>query len=342
MSESMRAVCIKDDKGPVENLYLGQIPKPTPNDDELLVQVKAFGLNRMDIMQREGAYPVPPHAPKTLGVEFSGPIVAVGKNVTAGSWKVGDEVIGLAGGGAYAEFIALPATHVMRKPTGLSWVEAASIPEVYITAYLALVRIGELKEGEDVMVHAAASGVGIAAISLASLYKARTILATTSRQSKIDWLLKDTAATHGINYKTENFAERARSITENKGVDVIIDFVAASHWNKNIESLALDGRMTMLATLGGGVVSESSLAPILYKRLKIQGSTLRSRSIAFQADLIAEFSQNVLPYICPGNSDSDGHLRAHVYKIYPWTEIQDAQRCMAADENIGKIVAEVV
>lgn len=141
---------------------------------------------------------------------------------------------------------------------------------MWCAAYLALVRIGELKEGEDVMVHAAASGVGIAAISLASLYKAyvltlsrelhrflsspldrRTILATTSRQSKIDWLLKDTAATHGINYKTENFAERARSITENKGVDVIIDFVAASHWNKNIESLALDGRMTMLATLGG-------------------------------------------------------------------------------------------
>lgn len=336
----MRAVCIKDDRGPVENLYLGEIPKPTPKDDEVLVQVKAFGLNRMDIMQREGKYPVPPHAPKTLGVEFSGPIVAVGNNVTA--WKVGDEVMGLAGGGAYAEFIALPATHVMKKPFHLSWVEAASIPEVYITAYLALVRIGELKENEDVMVHAAASGVGIAAISLASFYKARNILATTSQRAKIDWLLQNTAATHGINYKTENFAERARSITENKGVDVIIDFVAASHWNKNIESLALDGRMTMLATLGGDVVSESSLTPILYKRLKIQGSTLRARSIPFQAELIAEFSQNILPHICSSNSDSDGQLRAHVYKVYPWTEIQDAQRCMAADENIGKIVAEVV
>jgi putative PIG3 family NAD(P)H quinone oxidoreductase len=335
---TMRAVCIKDGKGPVENLYIGEISKPTPKPGEVLVQVKAFGLNRMDIMQREGNYPVPPSAPPTLGVEFSGPITATGSEVT--DWKVGDEVMGLASGGAYAEYIVLPATHIMKKPSALTWVQAASIPEVYITAYMALIRYGQVKANEDVMVHAAASGVGIAALELAKFWKARNILATTSTQDKIDFVLANTGATHGINYKAQDFASEALKITEKKGVDVIIDFVGASHWNQNIQSLALDGRMTMLATLGGAVVPEINLGPILYKRLKIQGSTLRSRSISYQADLIAEFARDVLPHI--SGSDQGGPLRTHIHKVYPWTEIQDAQRCMAANTNIGKIIAEVV
>ncbi|EMD39659.1 hypothetical protein CERSUDRAFT_111964 [Gelatoporia subvermispora B] len=336
----MRAVLIKDEKGPVENLYLGETEKPSPKPDEVLVKVKAFGLNRMDISQREGKYPVPPGASKILGVEFSGHVVEVGRDVT--EWKEGDEVLGLAGGGAYAEYIVVPRSNVLKKPDNLSWVEAASIPENFLTAFQALVLVAQVKKGDNVLIHAGASGVGVAAIQLARLYGANHVIATASTSEKLNWLLSlPSGATHAVNYKTQDFADEVKTITDGKGVDVIIDFVGQSHWHKNIDSLAMDGRMTLLAVLSGSEIPSFNLMPILYKRLRIQGSTLRSRSPAYQAELIARFKQEALEFIT--GSAGNGALKIYVHEqVYPWTEIQAAHREMEANNNSGKIIAEVV
>lgn len=339
MAEQMHAVLIKDEKGPIENLYLGKTARPVPGAGQVLVKVKAFGLNRMDILQREGHYPLPPGAPTILGVEFSGHIVALGQGVAG--WKEGDEVIGLASGGAYAEFIIVLQTHVLRKPTHLSWTEAAGIPENFLTAFQALIVIAEANKGDNVLIHAGASGVGVAAIQLARLYGARTVTATASTADKLDWLKSiPSGATHVVNYKTQNFAEEVKKMTNGNGVDIIIDFVGQSHWQKNIDALARDGRMTMLGLLSGGKVDSFNLGPLLYKRLRIEGSTLRSRSPEYTADLIERFQRDALGHITGANGD--GALRIYIHKVYPWNDIQAAHREMEDNKNSGKIVAEVV
>ncbi|GJE91905.1 NAD(P)H-quinone oxidoreductase [Phanerochaete sordida] len=334
----MRAVIVKDGKGPVENLYIGEIERPAPRRGEVLVQIKAFGLNRMDIMQREGGYPLPPGAPDTLGVEFSGTVAELGDG--SAKFKVGDEVIGLALGGAYAEYIRLPETNVVPKPAHLTWEEAASIPENFLTAYQALIVIAQCKKGDDVLIHAGASGVGIAAIQLARLFGANTVTATTSTQAKIDFLLQmPHGATHAVNYKTQDFFAETQKITNGKGVDVIIDFVGRTHWHQNIAAFAKDGRMTLLATLSGGKVPEVDLGPILYKRLHIEGSTLRSRSAAYQADLIARFEEQILGEIT--GSTGEGKIRTYIHEVFPFERIQDAHRTMQADANAGKLIVTI-
>ncbi|THH06779.1 hypothetical protein EW145_g3850 [Phellinidium pouzarii] len=333
----MRAILVKA-AGRVEDLFLGEAAKPKPSAKEILVKVKAFGLNRMDIIQRKGAYPIPPGASKILGVEFSGQVADIGSEVT--QWNIEEEVFGLASGGAYAEYIRVPETHVIRKPSHLSWADAASIPENWLTAYQALITIGKVKAGEDVLIHAGASGVGIAASQLARLYGAKTVTATASTKEKLDFVLNlpggHLGATHVVNYKTQNFAEEVKKVTNGKGVDVVIDFVGQTHWQKNIDSLAPDGRMTLLAFLSGAEVSNFNLAPLLYKRLHIEGSTLRSRTVAYQSELISQFKNDVLDALI------DGKLKAYIHKVYPWTEIQEAHHEMETDKNIGKIIAEVV
>ncbi|EJF60976.1 quinone oxidoreductase [Dichomitus squalens LYAD-421 SS1] len=369
----MRAILVKDGKGHVENLYLGEAEKPVPGQGNVLVKVKFFGLNRMDILQREGHYPLPPGASSILGVEFSGHVEQVGEGVT--EWYAGDEVLGLAAGlvrhthgresivvltlpsqdmfpersadnpyttqGAYAEYIIAPRGNIIRKPAHLSWAEAASIPEVFLTAFQALVVLAEVKKGDDVLIHAGASGVGIAAIQLARLYGANTVTATASTKDKLDMLLQlPSGATHVVNYKEQDFSAEVKKTTGGKGVDIIIDFVGQSHWNKNIDSLAYDGRMTMLAFLSGAEVEKFNLAPILYKRLRIQGSTLRARSESYQADLVARFKKEAFDHIT--GASGDGKVRTYIHKVYPWTEIQEAHREMEANNNSGKIIVEIV
>ncbi|PIL35168.1 hypothetical protein GSI_02957 [Ganoderma sinense ZZ0214-1] len=335
----MRAILVKDGKGPIENLYIGEAEKPVPGPGQVLVKVKFFGLNRMDLSQREGRYPPPPGASTILGVEFSGHVEQVGEGVS--EWVPGDDVLGLAAGGAYAEYIIAPRGNLVKKPARLSWAEAASIPEVVLTAFQALVVLAEIKQGDNVLVHAGASGVGIAAIQLARLYGAKTVTATASTKDKLDMLLQlPNGATHVVNYKEQDFAEEVKKTTGGKGVDVIIDFVGQSHWNQNIDSLAYDGRMTMLALLSGAEVPKFNLAPILYKRLRIQGSTLRARSEEYQADLVARFKREALDHIT--GASGDGKVRMYIHEIYPWTKIQEAHREMEANKNSGKIIVEIV
>ncbi|EIN12492.1 quinone oxidoreductase [Punctularia strigosozonata HHB-11173 SS5] len=335
----MRAVLVRDGKGPIENLYLGDAPKPSPGPDQVLVKIRAFGLNRMDISQREGKYPVPPGASEILGVEFAGTVAAVGSDVDA--WAVDDEVYGLASGGAYAEYIVLPATHVLKKPAHLNWVEAASLPENFLTAFQALILIGGLQKGEHVLIHAGASGVGVAAAQLARLYGAKTITATASTSEKLSWLLSLPAGpTHAVNYKTQDFAEEVKKVTDGHGADVVIDFVGQSHWARNIDALAVDGRMTMLALMSGAEVPKANLMPILYKRLRIQGSTLRARSVEYQAELIRRFQTEVSDKIT--GEKGDGQIRTYIYHVYGWHDIQKAHACMQGNSNSGKIICEVV
>ncbi|KAH7090099.1 quinone oxidoreductase [Auriculariales sp. MPI-PUGE-AT-0066] len=316
----MRAVLVKNEKGPVENLYIGEIETPNPQDGEVLVKIKAFGLNRMDIYQRIGGYPVPAGASQILGVEFSGVVHALGNNST--KWKIGDEVFGLVGGGAYAEFALAPEGQLLPKPSHLSWAEAASIPEAFLTAYQALILICDFKKDESVLVHAGASGVGVAAIQLARFLGASSVITTASTQEKLAWLHDTVGATHTANYKTSDFSETVKSATEGHGVDVIVDFVGQSHWAKNIDSLAVDGRMVILAFLSGANVPEVDLGQLLRKRLRIQGSTLRSRTLS--------------------SEKGTGALKTYIHKVYPWTEIQAATREMETAANSGKIIAEIV
>jgi len=334
----MRAILVKDGKGPVENLYLGEAPTPVPRSGEVLVKIKAFGLNRMDISQREGFYPPPAGSSSILGVEFSGHISDIGPDVS--EWKVGDEVLGLAGGGAYSEYIAVLASHIVPKPSYLSWAEAASIPENFLTAFQALVLSAEIKKGADVLIHAGASGVGVSAIQLAHFYGARSVTATASTKEKLDWLLSlPNGATHTVNYKTDDFSAAVKKITDSKGVDIIVDPVGKTHWKRNIDSMAVDGHMTILALMSGSDV-DVDLRPILSKRLRIQGTTLRSRSIPYQTDLITRFKREVLGHIT--GAQGSGQMRLYIHKVYPWTNVQDAHREMQTNANSGKILCEVV
>ncbi|KAH9059973.1 quinone oxidoreductase [Lactarius vividus] len=335
---NMRAVLIENGKGPVEALHIGETALPTLQPGDVLVKVKAFALNRTDIYQREGKYPVPPGASEILGIEFAGHITALGPN--ASLWQPGDEVLGLSSGGAYAEYIAVPETQILRKPPQLSWTEAASIPEAFITAFQALVLIGDIKRGDDVLIHAAASGVGIAAIQLARFYGARTVTATASTKDKLDWLLSLPAgATHAVNYKTENFVDVTKGATGGKGVDLIVDMVGQAHFARNLDALAMDGRMIMLSVISGSEVSNLNIVPILAKRLRIQGSTLRSRSADYKAEIVRRFGE-LLGTVT--GSGGDGPIRTYIHKVYPWTEIKEATQVMEADQNVGKIVVEIV
>ncbi|KAH6907976.1 hypothetical protein BKA70DRAFT_1280362 [Coprinopsis sp. MPI-PUGE-AT-0042] len=335
----MRAVLIRDGKGPASHLYLGDVEMPKPDHEEVLVKVKAFGVNRMDILQREGHYPLPPGASKDiLGVEFSGVITELGTNVER--WQVGDEVFGLTPGGAYAEYLVAPQKNIMKKPESLTWVEAASIPENLLTAFQALVLISEVRENDNVLVHAGASGVGVAALQLAHLYKASKVIATTSTQEKVDWLLKlPNAATHGANYKTQDFASVVKEVTDGHGADVVIDFVGQSHFNKNLAAMAKDGRMTMLGLLSGAVATSVDLSQILLKRLRIEGTTLRSRSMSYQANLVSRFEKEVLSHVTSANGN--GAVRIYIHKVYPWQDIIEAHNEMESNKNSGKIVIEV-
>ncbi|KAG7088784.1 hypothetical protein E1B28_012750 [Marasmius oreades] len=334
----MRAILIKNDKGPAENMYLGEAPDVVPRAGQVVVKIKSFALNRMDILQREGKYPVPPGASTLLGVEYSGNISAMADDVT--DWKLNDEVFGLAGGGAYAEYIAVPASHLIPKPPHLSWNEAASIPEAFLTAYQAIILYGEVAKGANVLIHAAASGVGIAAIQLARNRGAEIVIATASTKEKLDWLRSiPNGATHTVNYKTQNFATEVEAITNGNGVDVVVDFVGQSHWQQNIDSLARDGRMVMLGMLSGTKVPEFDLKDMLYKRLRIQGSTLRSRSLDYQADLIKRFTSDFLSDLTGENGK--GAVKTYIHKVYSWKDIQAAHKHMEESANIGKIVVEV-
>ncbi|KAF3935249.1 Zeta-crystallin [Dactylella cylindrospora] len=334
----MRAVSIKGDKGSADSLFIDNIPEPTLSDGQVLVKVHSFGLNRMDIIQREGHYPLPPQAPKTLGVEFSGTIEKLYNDVQElDSYKVGDEVFGLAYGGAYAEKIAVSAQMIIHKPKKMSFEEAAGIPEAWITATQALFLVGCFKKGDRVLLHAGASGVSIAALQLAKNSGASEVYVTAGSQEKIDFCVNELGATAGFNYKTQDWADEILKATEGKGVDVIVDYIVGQGYlEKDLRCAAVDCRIVILAMMGGfKTEGPIDAATILRKRIRIEGSTLRSRSLEYQKQLRDRLVEEAMPRF------EEDSFNLVIEKVFPWKDIIDAHKLMESNTTKGKIICNI-
>ncbi|KAJ1923096.1 hypothetical protein IWQ60_006102 [Tieghemiomyces parasiticus] len=327
----MQAVLVKQ-PGDSSQLTFGQVGKPEPKPAEILVKIKAIGVNRMDIVQREGRYPVPAGASQILGVEMSGVVESVGTDVT--SFRVGDHVFGLMYGGAYAEFAVIDARMAMHIPEGITFEVAAAIPEACITAWQAVKHISKLQKGQDILIHAGASGVSTAAIQIACLVGARRIFTTAGSDKKLEHC-RSLGATHTINYKEADFAEVIKRETDGRGVDVLVDYIGASYWQRNLDSLALDGHMVLLGFLSGVQLEKANIGPILFKRLTIQGSTLRSRSVEYQQHLAEAVEKHVMPKIVSGD------FKVVVDKVFSWKQVAEAHRYMEGNHNMGKVVLTI-
>ena len=317
--------------GEVSALQVGEYEMPTPKPRELLVKVAATAVNRADILQRQGKYPPPPGASPVLGLEMSGEVVEVGSEVIR--WSVGNLVFGLLPGGGYAEYAVIHESMAMPVPDNLSLTEAAAIPEVFMTAFQALQWLGKLQPGERVLIHAGASGVGTAAIQLARAMQAGDIIVTASAAKH--QICYDLGAHYAIDYQNQNFQEEIDKITDGGGVDVIMDFIAAPYFERNIQVLRTDGRMVLLALLGGAHLDNFNLGNLLKKRLQILASTLRSRSLDYQIRLTEAFSKFALPLF------ADGQLRPVIDQVLDWQEASRAHQRMEKNENAGKIVLVV-
>jgi putative PIG3 family NAD(P)H quinone oxidoreductase len=301
---------------------------PTP--EQLLVRVRATALNRADTLQRTGNYPPPPGESDILGLELAGEVEAVGSAVKGVSR--GDRVFGLVGGGGYAEKAVLDARMAMPIPAGWSFAQAAAVPEVFFTAQETLFTLGGLKQGETVLIHAAASGVGTAGIQMARETGAR-ILVTAGAVDKIHRCIA-LGAMAGCNYKERDFADWVREVTSGQGVDLIQDFIGAAYWERNLRSLKTAGRLVLVGLMGGAKV-EANLGLVMTKRLQIFGSVLRSRPLADKIDITRRFQEKWLPLLAAGR------IKPMVDRIFPLAQAAEAHRYMEDNRNFGKIILTV-
>ncbi|GAD98615.1 quinone oxidoreductase [Paecilomyces variotii No. 5] len=325
MARTMRAIAIKGGKGPADALFVDTIPVPAPASNQALVKVKAFGLNRMDLLQREGQYPVPPQAPSTLGVEFSGTIESFG-DYAGKDFAVGDNVFGLAYGGAYAEYIAVSVSMLVHKPAELSWEETAGIPEAIITLPAA-VSIITNSHGVDVD-NSDASDVfiSIAGIQLSKADNASDIYVTAGSQEKIDFCVDKLGATAGYNYRTQDWASEIQKATEGRGVDVVIDFVGATHFQGNLNVAARDGRIVQLGQMSGSTLPAGvDISSFIRKRLRFEGSTLRSRDEQYQKKLRDLLVEHALPKF------KDGSFKIFIEKTFPFEQVAEAHKLLESN-----------
>jgi putative PIG3 family NAD(P)H quinone oxidoreductase len=322
----MTVVEIAAPGGP-EQLKLAVRPVPRPGDEEVLVRVAAAGVNRPDIMQRQGRYPPPPGASDLPGMEIAGEIAALGAKVTGLS--IGEKVTALLPGGGYAQYAIAAAPLCLPVPAGISMIEAAAIPETYFTVWTNLFTRGGCKEGDVVLIHGGTSGIGTAAIQLAAAWGAK-VYATAGSDEKAR-ACERLGALRGINYRTEDFVEVMREATAARGVDVILDMVAGSYVARNLDIAALEGRIVVISLLGGSR-AEINMGVILTKRLTLTGSTLRSRTIAQKAEVAAAVRKNVWPLLAAGR------VRPVIHATFPLAEAAEAHRLMETSNHIGKIV----
>jgi putative PIG3 family NAD(P)H quinone oxidoreductase len=325
----MKAVLIEK-FGSAENLKIGNWAPPQLQDYEVLVKVYATALNRADLLQREGKYPPPAGASPILGLEIAGEVVALGVEVSR--WKIGDKVFGLIPGGGYAQYAKIHENMAIQIPENMTFETAAAVPEVFLTAYQALIWLAKLQPQETVLIHAGASGVGTAAIQIAKEIGAE-VFATASAAKHS--LCLDLGAKTVIDYKKQDFEQEITHLTDGKGVNAIIDFLAASYFQKNINSLSTDGRLILLALLGGAEVNQVNLSKILMKRLQIIGSTLRSRNLDYQIRLTQEFWQFA------SNNFLVGKFKPVIDSIFEWENVQEAHRYMESNQNAGKIILKI-
>ncbi len=325
----MRAIQIHQ-FGSAEELYLGDFPTPDPAAHEIRVKVKATALNRADLLQREGKYPPPPGESPIMGLEIAGEVEQLGEKVT--KWKIGDRVCGLLAGGGYAEYAVIHEDVAMPIPENLDFLAAAAIPEAFLTAFQALVWIAKLKAGETLLLHAGASGVGTAALQLASLIGAKTYATASAEKHALCLTL---GAEQCIDYKTQDFAECIQDWTKGRGVDVVLDFLGASYLERNLKALGMDGRMVMLAIMGGAQADGINLGMVLMKRLSIHGSTLRARTLTYKTELTQAFMDLAWAHF------ASGALFPVVDKVFPWEDVAQAHLYMEENRNQGKIVLSI-
>ncbi|XP_060790493.1 quinone oxidoreductase PIG3 isoform X1 [Neoarius graeffei] len=332
---TMQAVCFKEPGGP-EKLYLGRVPKPEPKDGEVLIKVYATALNRADVLQRRGLYPAPPGASEILGLEAAGVITGFGPGLQR-NFNLGDKVMALLSGGGYAQYVAVPEELLMPVPSHLTLYEAAAIPEAWLTAYQLLHLIAQVKEGESVLIHAGASGVGTAAIQLAYLFCAIPLV-TAGSPDKLK-LAEKLGAAAGFNYKEGDFSDQVLQFTQGRGVDIILDCIGGSYWEKNVHSLAMDGRWVLYGVMGGKAVDGDLLGKLLFKRGHILSSLLRSRNLQYKAELVRSFTEQVLPHF--QSTDLLTSLRPIIDTVFNMEDITEAHRHMEANKNTGKIIIKV-
>jgi NADPH:quinone reductase len=324
----MRAVEISSPGGP-EVLKLRELPKPTPKPDEILVKVAAAGVNRPDVLQRMGRYPVPPGASPLPGLEIAGEVAEAGSS--AKLWKPGDKVCALANGGGYAEYCAVPQAQALPVPQNLSLVEAASLPETFFTVWTNVYDRGRLAPGETLLVQGGSSGIGVAAIQMAAATGNR-VFATAGSDEKCAACVRLGAAA-AINYRTQDFEAEIRQLTGGKGVNVILDMVGGDYVAKELKCLADEGRLVFIAFLRGAK-AELDLAQVM-RRLTITGSTLRPRTPEFKAAIAASLRQKIWPLI------ESGRIKPQVYRTFPLEQAAEAHRLMESSQHIGKIVLTV-
>jgi putative PIG3 family NAD(P)H quinone oxidoreductase len=325
----MTVVEIAAPGGP-EQLKTATRPVPKPGDEEVLVKVAAAGVNRPDVMQRQGRYPPPAGASDLPGLEIAGEIVALGSKVSRLS--IGDKVTALLPGGGYAAYAVAAAPLCLPIPAGISMVEAAAIPETYFTVWTNLFERGRCKAGDIVLIHGGTSGIGTTAIQLAAAWGASPF-ATAGSDAKAR-ACERLGAVRGINYHTEDFVEVMRAQTGGKGVDVTLDMVAGSYVARNMEIAALEGRIVIISLLGGSK-AEINVAMILTKRLTLTGSTLRARTVAQKAAVAAAVHENVWPLLAAGR------VRPVIHATFPLAEACEAHRLMETSDHIGKIVLTI-
>jgi NADPH:quinone reductase len=307
-------------------------PVPEPGVNEVLVRVHAAGVNRPDILQRQGKYPPPPGASEIPGLEFAGTVTHVGPMVggdAATRWAPGDNVCALVAGGAYAESAVAPCEQCLPVPPGIDMVAAAAIPETYFTVWTNLFQRGHLRTGESVLVHGGSSGIGTTAIQLARAFGA-TVYATAGSDEKCV-ACEQLGAAAAINYRSTDFVDAIASLTSGRGVDVILDIVGGEYLARNLKSLAVDGRLVQIGLLGGAT-SNIDLAHLMHRRLTMTGSTLRIRSVAEKAAIARELEQHVWPLL------GSGIVKPVIDRTLPLTQAAEAHRLLESGQIIGKIV----
>ncbi|GAB78472.1 putative NAD(P)H quinone oxidoreductase, PIG3 family [Austwickia chelonae] len=326
----MQAITIPSPGDDVDALVLAEVPDPTPASDEIVIDVAAAGVNRADLLQRRGFYDPPPGASPLPGLEVSGTVAAVGEQVT--TWRVGQEVCALLTGGGYAEKVAVPAGQVLPVPSGLSLVEAASLPEVACTVWSNLFMTAHLRPGEVVLLHGGSSGIGTMAIQLAREVGA-TVAVTAGTDLKLD-ACRDLGAEILINYRESDFVDEIRTATDGRGADVILDLVGAKYLQRNIKALATGGRLVVIG-LQGGVKAEINLNALLTKRATLTATSLRARPAEEKSAIVAAVREHVWPLV------EAGRVQPVVHETLPLAEAAEAHRMLEASSHIGKVVLAV-
>ncbi len=316
-----------------DRLVWQQVPDVTPGPADVLIKVSAAGVNRADLLQAAGLYPPPPGASELLGMEVSGVIEAVGDDVT--QWAPGQEVCALLAGGGYAEYVAVPAGQVLPHPVGLDLVDSAGVPEVACTVWSNLVMTAHLREGELLLMHGGASGIGTHAIQIARALGAR-VAVTAGSQGKLDFC-RDLGAEVLINYRDEDFVERVKEATDGRGADVIFDIMGAAYLDRNVDALATEGRLVIIG-MQGGVKGELNIGKLMGKRAHVIGTTLRARPTSgpnSKSEVVAAVTESVWPMI------ADGRVRPIIGARLPIQDAGEAHRMLSSGEVTGKIVLTV-